>query len=236
MIGLMFTQQVKIGVVATALMLALSFVASPTPAQATMFPGWADVSIVNPAHSQQSWATFRRAPGSFAIGNAHNGWEFYSGISSGGYTYGYVGSPDDHIQKCAWIGVTNLDAPIGAYYPPPCNLSGTIFPVESFASFINCTACTDAYPVATQAGPTCTDFNMYANVLPWRATTVPYDPVLTFAPGFVVEWRYISKDGRWIMVKIPNRADGAGAWLFIQRGCLPQVSGFPATSWTLGNG
>ena len=187
-----FKSGVKVVGVALAFALAAVLLISPTPANATAFPGWADTYLVNPTGSHQPWSTFRRAPQSFAIGNAHDGWDVYGGVSSGGYTYGYISAPDSHVQKCAWIADSNLDSTGGAYYPPPCDLSGSIFAVSTFASYTNCSSCTIAYPVTTRAGAACTDYNLYANVLPWRTTTVATDPVDTFTPGDQVNWRYIS--------------------------------------------
>ncbi len=212
-------------------------------AYTTTFPGMPDIYLVNPGGNHQAWATFRRGPQSFAIGNAADGWRFDVGSASGGYAYGYLEAPDNHIQKCAWIDMSNLEG-TGSGTTPSCSLSSTVLPfaVTDFASYVNCTACSDAYRVTIRDTAECTDHWFYANVKPWRSSTSPTDPVLSFVPGTTkFDWRYITKDGNWVMGRVPFnpdgtlRHDGSGAWLFVQRGCLPQVIGYPATSWTGGN-
>jgi hypothetical protein len=191
----------------------------------------ADIYTVNPLGTHKPWGTIRRYARSFAIGNAGDGWRFdktYRTPANDWY-YGLLSGGD--FTKCAWIAAMNLDNR-NTTTTNQCSSSGTKFPVTDFASFVNCTTCDGGYLVTTRSGPGCSDPTLYANVKPWTSGGAAQNPVASFTPGVTqVYWRYRTKDDRHIMAGIPGREDGTGEWLFLPRGCLPQVTGYPASEW-----
>jgi len=81
------------------------------------------------------------------------------------------------------------------------------------------------------AGAGCGSYNGahitgYGNVRPWEVPARPSAPIATsLAYGAPVRWRYISRDGKWVMVRNPAAGDtdgvGVQGWYFLPRGCLP---------------
>lgn len=45
--------------------------------------------------------------------------------------------------------------------------------------------------------------------------------------GYQVFWRSVSRDNGYVMVRDPNVGTGQGNWAFVQRSCLPALSGSP---------
>ncbi len=39
--------------------------------------------------------------------------------------------------------------------------------------------------------------------------------------GYCVNWRYVTKDRRWVMVRDTNRSINRGGWVFIKASALP---------------
>lgn len=66
----------------------------------------------------------------------------------------------------------------------------------------------------------------FGNVQPWLVPARPADPLagVSLTAADKVFWRYVSKDGGWVMVHVPKfgRTDGVGtqSWMFVQRACL----------------
>ena len=196
----------------------------------------ADIYSVNPSGTHAPWGTLRSGPSSFAIGNAADGWEFDVTYRNGNRSWYYGQISGGGFSKCAWIASSNLDNDL-VTTPAACGSTGTTFAASSFAAYVNCdgsvpTPCTDGSLITTSATAGCTDNHLYANVLPWRTVTAAQDPVDTFTPGTAqVYWRYRTRDDAWIMVRVPWRAADQGHWLFMQRACLPNASGYPASTW-----
>jgi hypothetical protein len=58
-------------------------------------------------------------------------------------------------------------------------------------------------------------------------TTSGSDFLRTRPAGYQVFWRYVSRDNGYVMVRDPNVGTGQGNWAFVQRSCLPALSGSP---------
>jgi hypothetical protein len=47
----------------------------------------------------------------------------------------------------------------------------------------------------------------------------------SLVPGSIVKWRYVSRDGAYVMVRDPSRGStngvGQQGWYFLPRGCFP---------------
>jgi hypothetical protein len=69
--------------------------------------------------------------------------------------------------------------------------------------------------------------DVYGNVYPWRsATTVGSDWLRTDGTGQQLFWRYVTKDGKWVLVRdpsVPDTSEWRGRWAFVSRKCLPAV-------------
>ena len=58
------------------------------------------------------------------------------------------------------------------------------------------------------AGSGCIDRQGYGNVDPWRVPAWPSDPVGEIPNGKTLLWRYVSRDGEWVMVRDPQPSPG----------------------------
>jgi hypothetical protein len=183
------------------------------------------ISVIN-----DGWSTIRNAAQSYVIGNAHNGWLMNiattvntSGSKSGNEVYALGAIGGDYQNRCGWVQAANFGFGVGPVIINPCpdNFGPT---PKDFAIGLNCENCTDGTAVRTIA-----DTQRFANVYPNPYPTPPeagprngIDPIDTLKAGFLVRWRYVTTDDRWVMVRVGSRTDGFPNWVFIARGALPQ--------------
>jgi hypothetical protein len=66
----------------------------------------------------------------------------------------------------------------------------------------------------------CSDVHGYGNVGPWRVPAAPENPVGIVPDGTHLLWRYVSKDGAWVLVFDPAQSPGVPNWYFVRRGCV----------------
>ena len=67
-----------------------------------------------------------------------------------------------------------------------------------------------------------TDKHGYGNVDPWKMPAKPANSTGAVPDGRALRWRYVSKDGKWVMVHDPTN-DGSKTlpnWYFVHRGCV----------------
>ena len=68
------------------------------------------------------------------------------------------------------------------------------------------------------AGSGCTDHHGYGNVSPWRVPATPDNEVAVIPDGRELRWRYVSRDGKWVLVR--DASGVAPNWYFVHRGCV----------------
>lgn len=173
------------------------------------------------------YTLLRRGPHSYVVGTAYRGWTVdIQQEPLEGYRWGHVYGD---LNACLWIydGAVSGSTPIA----DGCRHSGRILSVSEFTNGQIGGGSTDGALVNTVAGPGCSTWDGthivgYGNVRPWLVPASASSPVATSAPlGGQVKWRYVSRDGAWVMVRDPNAGptDGVGiqSWFFLPRGCLP---------------
>lgn len=165
------------------------------------------------------WVFIANVPGGYVIGNCAPGWHLHRTIKSdpvapdnvyfdGGYLFG-------DYNGCGWIRADrNSQVGTGSYTAcasPSRN-------VVEFGSVFNCRPgeCADGTAV------TGTNCQLYANYRPWSSTPAPTNPIGGLQSGTFL-WRYVTRDGRFVMVRDPDIATGSGNWGFVPRSCLPGV-------------
>lgn len=172
------------------------------------------------------YTLLRRSPASYVIGTAYRGWTVdVHGEADGGYRWGRVFGT---INTCLWTyaGAVSGD---GAT-TDSCGAATTI-PTSAFTNGQIGGGTSDGASVATVARSGCatwdgTHITAYGNVSPWDVPARPSTAVNSqVAVGQTVLWRYVSRDGNYVMVRDPRggSTDGVGlqSWFFIPRGCLP---------------
>lgn len=175
------------------------------------------------------YALLRRGPSSYVIGTAYRGWTVdVHGPASGGYRWGRVFGD---LNGCLWI-YEGAVAGSGAT-TDSCSNPGTIYPTWLFTNGQISAGVSDGTSVATVAGADCWTYDGvhiigWGNVRPWAdQTSVTAGVPTTLTYGSTVRWRYVSRDGAYVMVRDPagGSTDGTGiqSWFFLPRGCLPSI-------------
>jgi len=180
-------------------------------------------------------ASIRNAtPGSvgngYVIGAARNGWTFdeqYHDSSSSGWAYGYIWGNFNH---CGWVYNGNYGSSQGSTSSRCPGSPSYNYPYTDFTSSLNCQpgTCSDgsvAHINYTASG--CTrPGSAYPNVNPFAVPANPTDYYGQLPNGRTVYWRYVSKDGHWVMVRDPyylsesfNISPPAN-WFFVAHNCL----------------
>ena len=172
------------------------------------------------------YTLLRRAPRSYVIGTAYRDWTFDAqGEADAGYRWGRIFGD---LNTCLWI-YEGAIAGDGAT-SQSCSDTPGIMPVEEFTNGQIGGAADDGASVATVAGACATYDGVhligYGNVRPWLVPAVASAPVPTsVVAGASVLWRYVSRDGAYVMVRDPGAGstDGIGiqSWFFLPRACLP---------------
>lgn len=172
------------------------------------------------------YTLLRRAPRSYVIGTAYRGWTFDAqGPADAGYRWGRVFGD---LNTCLWIfegAVAGSGATNDSCQAP------RVMPVSEFTNGQIGGGEDDGATVATVAGAGCATYDGvhiagYGNVRPWEDPATPSTPIATSLPvGAPVRWRYVSRDGAFVMVRNPAAGDtdgvGVQGWYFLPRGCLP---------------
>ena len=70
------------------------------------------------------------------------------------------------------------------------------------------------------AGSGCITTHGYGNVEPWRVPATPGNDVGVVPDGKLLKWRYVSRDGHWVLVRDPSPPPDAPNWYFVHRGCV----------------
>ncbi|MET7931183.1 hypothetical protein ABZT43_46515 [Streptomyces sp. NPDC005349] len=170
----------------------------------------------------------RRSPVSYVVGTAYRGWTVdIQGDPQGGYRWGHIYGD---LNSCLWIydGAASGDEAHANECGDPVTM-----PTSEFTNGQIGGGTSDGATVTTVAGSGCATYDGshitgYGNVRPWAVPTTPSAPLNTqVAIGQTVLWRYVSRDGRYVMVRDPRggSTDGVGlqSWYFVPRGCLPMT-------------
>ncbi len=180
------------------------------------------------------------------IANAKTCTGFATRDPGGAYAYGW----SEAVQVCGYVrtrwltrGTASSPGSCPARGPQPpggdaefvAGLAGVAGLVDNCApTEPGASSCNDGWEVALEPDR-CAAVPFYANVQPWLDAPAPLErPVRTIAVapgGTLLKWRYVTRDGRWVLVRDPSiviAADQPGGealvpWGFVPRACLPPV-------------
>src|SRR5262249_6430534 len=162
-------------------------------------------------------STISYAPNSFVIGNAYPGWtdiiqgpaQFSSGPGNPNgvyYRWGYLYG--ENFDRCAWLDDDALNAVTSKHVANECGNPQEIdtpYFSETFTNGMrNHLAGDGSVTHMHYAGSGCSDHNGYGNVAPWRAPATPANSRGEVPDGHELLWRYVSKDGDWVLVRDPS--------------------------------
>ena len=176
--------------------------------------------------------TISYAPNSFVIGNAYPGWtddaqgnaQFSKGKGNpngASYRWGYLfGENFDH---CAWVNTEAAPGGTkenGSKCGSPQQIDTPMF-MSTYANGEHNSLGGDGSDTHMHyAGSGCTNRNGYGNVSPWRVPATPANEVGAVPDGKLLKWRYVSRDGQWVLVRDPAPPANQPNWYFVHRGCV----------------
>ena len=178
-------------------------------------------------------ATLSYAPNSFVIGNAFPGWtdiiqgpaQFSSGPGNpngASYRWGYLYG--EEFDRCAWIDDGSVDPTTSHHGANDCGTPQQIDTAMFLATYTNGEhnqlAGDGSITYMQYDGSGCTDREAYANVAPWRVPATPANRLGEIPNGRELRWRYVTRDGHWVLVRDSAAATGEPNWYFVHRGCV----------------
>jgi hypothetical protein len=203
-----------------------------------------DVAAADEAYSTHvvtSISTISYAPNSYVIGNAYPGWhddvqgnaQRSAGPGNWGgasYRWGYLYG--EQFNHCAWINdataVGTHTIANGRTCGSPQEIDTPYFLAKYTDGIHNDLAGDGSETHMHYAGSGCTDHNGYGNVDPWEVPAVPRNSTGPVPDGRTLYWRYVSKDGHWVLVHDATndgRRDEPN-WYFVHRGCISLANGY----------
>jgi hypothetical protein len=178
-------------------------------------------------------STISYAPNSFVIGNAYPGWtdviqgpaQFSSGPGNpngASYRWGYLyGENFDH---CAWVDNDNVDPTTTVHGANLCGspqeIDTPLFMARFTNGIHNDLPGDGSLTHMHYAGSGCTDHRGFGNVAPWRVPATPANVVGVVPDGKELKWRYVTRDGEWVLVRDPVPPAHQPNWYFVHRGCV----------------
>ncbi len=177
-------------------------------------------------------STISYAPNSFVIGNAYPGWhdavqgnpQFSNGPgnqSGASYRWGYIFG--EGFDRCAWLDDSSMT--LGVHDPGAmCGGPQEIDTPNFFATYTdgihNDLPGDGSLTYMHYAGSGCSDHDGYGNVEPWRVPATPKNSLGAVPNGKALRWRYVSKDGEWVLVRDSAPPPNSPNWYFVHRGCV----------------
>ena len=139
-------------------------------------------------------------------------------VLSLGYLYG------ENFDRCAWINNNDVDATTSTHSANKCPSGQQINDSYFYSTFTNGEhnqlAGDGSITHMQYDGSGCTDTRGFGNVSPWRVPATPANLVGTIPNGKELRWRYVTRDGKWVLVRDPAPAAGKPNWYFVHRGCV----------------
>ena len=193
-------------------------------------PGLGAEPLVNSEHDgvyhcSDAYSTIANVAGGLAIGDCPRNEEldvedYGNGGEESGYFYGGYFA---NLGVCAWVKISEALKEKGGNLG---HCSGGIgYKYGTFYSQINSESVHDGFYVNNSVA--CEE---YANVDPWGAdsATGPIRSVAPYAPGPepgypALLWRYVTNNGKYVMVRDARVGGGEGNWVFVERSCLPAL-------------
>jgi hypothetical protein len=178
------------------------------------------------AANGSSWSEIAGGPNTYIVGNCRDGWKLQRTYKSGvinGRTYegGYI---NGDYNGCGWLLTTDDFVLNGSAHYAIC-ADPTARNPATYISFVDCKpgeSCSGDPDLSGWRGtPVTTPCQAWANARPFSANGATHiDPVQVITPQSSVAWRYLTVDGRMVMIHDYSHPANQPPWVFVDRGCL----------------
>ncbi|HEV3002423.1 MAG TPA: PA14 domain-containing protein [Solirubrobacteraceae bacterium] len=171
-----------------------------------------------------SWVTIRSRQQSYVLGLAHDGWYMnVTGSRNVGSANYKVGLVLGDYQHCGWINAAYLDP---TEQREESNCTTSFAPRDqNFAVGVNCSGCGGGTRVRLRAAtPECavvhpTPAEGRPDRCQRKIRSITSEQV---ARGYEVEWRYVTRGRKYVLVKDRHFNNPDGSWVFVHRSALPR--------------
>jgi hypothetical protein len=157
-------------------------------------------------------ASVRNQPRQYLLANVPDGTTMTVQRTSGHWLLGRIGGA---IDRCGWVERR------GKLHRTHVKRRGSRcrspLPHEFTNGTKNSRPRMDGAVARLYTGRGCSSVTGYTNVFPWRAKASPTGQLPGLEEGMRVLWRYVSHDGRFVLVREQVKE---GAWFFVPIGCV----------------
>ncbi|MFF5295396.1 hypothetical protein [Paractinoplanes globisporus] len=213
----------------------------------------ADAGVIREKVAKHDW-TLRANDDhrQLVVGNALNGVRVDAGLVTGnGYRRVYVYG---NVNACLWlVTAAGQLGPVSGQRPRHSCSTFTGMTPDRYARRVNClpgparagdpagtkygalpgtNKCTDGSSARVNTRLSgCSRVGAYGNVLPWQNRTEAHDRYGVIVKTYAgLKWRYITRDGRFVMVRDTHRNDprltkqraGHTKWFFVRSTCVEE--------------
>jgi hypothetical protein len=152
----------------------------------------------------------RDAPKGYLLASIPNGTTMTVQRTSGHWFLGRVGGP---IDRCGWVERRHRTP--RAHVRRARRRCESARPREFSNGTKNSRPPKDGAVARLYTGVGCSAVHGYVNAFPWRRVSSPTGELPGVEEGMGVRWRYVSHDGRFVVVRAPGRD-----WFFVPIGCV----------------
>lgn len=186
----------------------------------------ADAALVKKVTSRTATPRWSAPYNLYVVGTAYRGNTFWAqGPAVKGWRWGYLGGD---VNYCVWVwggsvskGGTSTANRCGTPRDePPGSVLGFSNGQIGRNSKNNDGKKTHLTPRARGCG---SSIQAWGNVKPWQDLTSPRKVVLRTSRARTVMWRYVTRDGRYVLVRDPKLGTTGGYppnWYFVERQCV----------------
>ena len=186
----------------------------------------ADAALVKKITSRTATPRWSAPYNLYVVGTAYRGNTFWAqGPAVKGWRWGYLGG---HVNYCVWIwgrsvskGGTSTANRCGAPRDEP---PGSVLGFSNGQIGSNRNNNDGKKTRLTPRAPGCGgSIQAWGNVKPWQDVASPRKVVLRTSRARTVMWRYVTRDGQYVLVRDPELGTTGGYppnWYFVKRQCV----------------
>lgn len=178
------------------------------------------------AANGSGWSEIAGGPNTYIVGNCRDGWQlartFKSDVIAGRtYEGGYI---NGDFNACGWL-LTTDDVAVNTTDHHTICADSTPRDPATYISLVDCKSgesCSGDPDLSGWRGtPVVATCQAWANARPFSANGATHlDAAQWITPQSTVGWRYVTADGRMVLIHDFSHPANQPPWVFVDRGCL----------------